>query len=659
MMDKRTILAFVLISALFLVWMQFFSPKPEPVKPGTGQTQSPQSPHDSGASSLPGRSTPPEAATVDLPEYRGRQNTGGRFITVETPLYTAQFNTLGARLYRFELKQFKNWYGKPAQLIADSTGFGGELALAYRSRDGRMINTGDLLYDVEAPPTITLKETDSVVITARLPLGAVAVGDSTPVIVKGKDTVRGSDTNRTPGAASGAIVKRFVFRGNSYGIGLDVTMDAMASQIDGSSYQLLWQKGLKYQEYNSVDEASKGNTKVMVAGSMVKFDAGDIGVTKTDTAKGEVAWAGLNTKYFAAALIPSKPVANGEVIVTTTSIGADSGGHVESVDMRFRVPYTKPTETTSFTLYAGPLDYNIVSDFGLTDMVDLGFTWIVRPIAQYFMLPFFRAIHAVIPNWGLVIIVFSLIMRGILWPLSIPQIKSSRKMQLLQPKIAELREKNADDPQKQQMATMALYREYGINPVGGCLPLLLQMPILYALWATLGSAIELRQADFALWIHDLSVPDVIATLPFSIPLLGNKLSGLALIMGVTLFIQQKMMISDPKQKAMVYMMPLLLTLTFTHFPSGLNLYYLMFNLLSIGQQIYLTKYSKNPMTLEEMRRQAGNKKPGWLATKMAEAQKMAEMQQQGAGRSGGSSGSKDIDGRTPVEPKPTKPKTRF
>jgi hypothetical protein len=86
MMDKRTILAFVLISALFLVWMQFFSPKPEPVKPGTGQTQSPQSPHDSGASSLPGRSTPPEVATVDLPEYRGRQNTGGRFITVETPL---------------------------------------------------------------------------------------------------------------------------------------------------------------------------------------------------------------------------------------------------------------------------------------------------------------------------------------------------------------------------------------------------------------------------------------------------------------------------------------------------------------------------------------------------------------------------------------------
>ena len=654
MMDKRTILAFVLISAIFLVWMQFFSPKPEPAKPGTAQTPAPLTPLDSGSAPVAGKNTPVETKAVDLPEYRGRQNTGGRFITVETPLYSAQFNTLGARLYRLELKKFRNWYGKPAQLIADSMGFGGELALAYRSRDGRVINTGDLLYDVEAPASITLKESDSVVITARLPLGATAVGDTTPAVAG--DTARHADTNRAPTATSGAIVKRFVFHGNSYGIGLDVTMDGMASQIDGSSYELLWEKGLKYQEYNSVEEATKGNVKVMVAGSMRKIDAGDIGLAKADTAKGEIAWAGLNIKYFAAAMVPAHPIANGQVIVNSYAAGADSGGHVESFGMRFRVPYTKPTETTSFIVYAGPLDYNIVSDYGLTDMVDLGFAWVVRPIAQYFMLPFFRAIHSVIPNWGLVIIVFSLIMRGILWPLSIPQIKSSRKMQLLQPKIAELREKNADDPQKQQMATMALYREYGINPVGGCLPLLLQMPVLYALWATLGSAIELRQANFGFWIHDLSVPDVIATLPFSIPLLGNKLSGLALIMGVTLFIQQKMMISDPKQKAMVYMMPLLLTLTFTHFPSGLNLYYLMFNLLSIGQQIYLTKYSKNPMTLEEMRRQAGNKKPGWLATKMAEAQKMAEMQQSGTGRSGGSSssGSKNVDGRTPVEPKPKK-----
>jgi YidC/Oxa1 family membrane protein insertase len=267
-------------------------------------------------------------------------------------------------------------------------------------------------------------------------------------------------------------------------------------------------------------------------------------------------------------------------------------------------------------------------------MVDLG-PHILRPIGEFFMLPVFRAVHSVIGNWGLVIIVFSILIRMLLWPLSIPQIKSSRKMQLLQPKIAEIRAQYADDQQRQQMETMKLYREYGVNPVGGCLPLVLQLPILYALWGTLSSVIDLRQAGFIFWIRDLSIPDVVLNLPFTIPLLGDKLAGLALLMGTTLFIQQKMMITDPKQKAMVYVFPLLLMLTFNHLPSGLNLYYLTFNLLSIGQQIYMTKYSKNSLTLEDMRREAGGKKKSWFAQKMEDAQKMADVQKGMSAKSNG------------------------
>jgi YidC/Oxa1 family membrane protein insertase len=250
-----------------------------------------------------------------------------------------------------------------------------------------------------------------------------------------------------------------------------------------------------------------------------------------------------------------------------------------------------------------------------------------------------------------VIIVFSLLIRLILWPLSIPQIRSSRKMQLLQPKITELRERFKDDSQRQQMETMTLYREYGINPVSGCLPMILQLPILYALWGVLSSAIDLRQAGFMLWIQDLSIPDQVAQLPFSIPLMGDKLSGLALVMGATLFIQQKMMITDPKQKAMIYFMPVLLTLTFNHLPSGLNLYYLTFNLLAIGQQVYMTKFARNTMTLEQMRKDNTGKKKGWLAQKMEEAQKMAEMQGRAPAKG---SGDKKVDGRTPVEPRKKK-----
>jgi YidC/Oxa1 family membrane protein insertase len=219
--------------------------------------------------------------------------------------------------------------------------------------------------------------------------------------------------------------------------------------------------------------------------------------------------------------------------------------------------------------------------------------FLVRPIAQYFILPLFLFLHKFISNWGLVIIIFSIIMKILLTPFTRYQMKSMKKMGELQPKMAAIREKYADDQQKQQQMMMKMYKEEKINPAGGCLPLLLQMPILYALFGVFSSTIELRQANFMLWIHDLAVPDVILQLPFKIPLFGiDYLSGLAILMGVTMFIQQKMTVKDPKQMAMVYMMPIMLTLLFTTLPAGLNLYYFMFNLLSIIEQYFVTRKGK-------------------------------------------------------------------
>ena len=141
---------------------------------------------------------------------------------------------------------------------------------------------------------------------------------------------------------------------------------------------------------------------------------------------------------------------------------------------------------------------------------------------------------------------------------------------------------------------MRLYKEYGVNPAGGCLPMLLQLPILYALWAVFSSTIDLRQASFIWWIDDLAVPDTILALPYRIPLIGiDKISGLALLMGVTMFVQQKMSVKDPRQKMMVWVMPVMLTLLFNSFPAGLNLYYFVFNLLSIAQQAWVNRQHKD------------------------------------------------------------------
>jgi YidC/Oxa1 family membrane protein insertase len=199
-----------------------------------------------------------------------------------------------------------------------------------------------------------------------------------------------------------------------------------------------------------------------------------------------------------------------------------------------------------------------------------------------------------------------------------------QKMQLLQPKITELKEKLKDDPTKQQKETMKLYSTYGINPMGGCFPMLLQMPVFIALWGVFQTAVELRQQHFVWWMSDLSRPDVIATLPFRIPIFAvNEISALALLMGITMFIQQKMTVKDPQQKAMVYIMPVMLTFLFMSFPSGLNLYYFCFNLLSIGQQYYLTHHTKG-IVLEPVKK--SDKKKGFFEKMMEAAEEKARTQ---------------------------------
>jgi len=201
--------------------------------------------------------------------------------------------------------------------------------------------------------------------------------------------------------------------------------------------------------------------------------------------------------------------------------------------------------------------------------------------------------------------------------------QSAQKMKLLAPELQKIKDKFPDDLTKQQQGTMALYSEYGINPASGCLPMVLQMPILYSLWVVLRSNIDLRQSSFIWWINDLSMPDVILAWDYSI--LGiSSISGLSLLMGITMFIQQKMTISDPRQQSMVYIMPVMFVFLFSSFPAGLNLYYFMFNVLGIIQQYWISNFSKNKVTLEDLRK--APKKESWMQKKMKEAQSMADSQ---------------------------------
>jgi len=191
--------------------------------------------------------------------------------------------------------------------------------------------------------------------------------------------------------------------------------------------------------------------------------------------------------------------------------------------------------------------------------------------------------------------------------------------------IAELKEKYKGDQQKIQKETMKLYSTYGINPAGGCLPMVLQMPILFALFAFFRVAIEIRHESF-LWIKDLASPDYVFALPFTIPLVNvDQITILAPLLGITMFFQQKMTVKDPSQKAMVYMMPVMMTFMFMGFSSGLNLYYMMFNLLSIIQQYYINKQQSHTKLVPVEKK---NQKQGFMQKMMAAAEEKQKTQKQ-------------------------------
>ncbi len=288
---------------------------------------------------------------------------------------------------------------------------------------------------------------------------------------------------------------------------------------------------------------------------------------------GRVRWAGARSRYFCILLMPLEGDARMDAFASAPS------GQVS--------PLVRTGET-SLSIYAGPVDYEELSAVGrgANKLVDFGWP-IIRWIGLLIYL-FLEKALSFISNWGLRILVLSAAMKLMLWPLSFSSARSMRRMQLVQPKVLEMQKKYANDPVRQRQEMQKLYKENGVNPLGGCLPLLLQMPIFFALYRVLESGIDLRGAGFLLWITDLSRPETL--IPFGTSVLG--LTGIGLLpvlMGVAMFLQQKMTTTDPSQKMMVYIMPVFMTWLFMKFPAGLTLYWFVNNLLSICEQMLLKR----------------------------------------------------------------------
>ncbi len=599
-MDRNTVLAFILIGLVLMLWLWFNTPDPSKMPQKTHDTTQVSRPQPNEEKVSETKTQVPSVDIIDtLGIYFSNVEKGkNQFVTVETPLIKVELNSTGGKFHRVFLKNYKEWYGGLVQVI--NTKLGGDLNLSFVTKDGKLISTSAFEFRPEFSQNyINLTEIDSI---------------TKSFVLKINDT--------------SLIRKKFTFYKDKYFVRVDFEFKGMDRIISGNRYSLDWENGIRFVEKNTFDEASFAKVDYYAANELFNFDATSFGEKIDKKISGVFDWVAIRNKYFTISFLPLNPDPDGMLELKGEKRALKNGGVIDqySISISKNIPNFQYAQD-AFNIYFGPIEYNTLRAHHptMTSIVDfgsfLGLTFIIRPIAEYLMLPLLKFLHSFIPNYGIVIIIFSLIIKIVLHPLTKQSMNSMKKMQLLQPMMNEIREKYKDDPQKMNQEVMKLYQTYGINPAGGCLPILLQMPILIALYGLFRATIELRQQPFILWITDLSIPDTILHLPFRLPLfMIDEISGLALLLGITMFIQQKMTITDPRQKAMVYLMPILLTLLFNSFPSGLNLYYFMFNLFSIAQQHYVNKFSK-PIELKPVDKKA---KKGFMQRLMEQAEENAK-----------------------------------
>ena len=558
-MDRNTITAFLFIAIILILYPLYLEIiTPEKIKPPGGNRQT------INQNETVTKKTTEKIETENVEAMASRRYTVYDFpaeeknITINSNLYQAIISTVGGgSIVSFKLKHHFLKNDSTVNLIDDKNKR--NLYLSFVSIDG--------------DPIVLKKawETDT-------SLRKIDVTEKSETIIFQQKVIY-NDQNYL-------IEKRLTFHPNSYSIDMFLNLSELSDIIHLGNYAVTWSGGLPQTENNPKDELTYFGGYIYQAGKPYAFEKLSSGIKDDPSYWGKVSgntdWIAVRSKYFVSALIPE--TGTGPVEVNLGKAGDNQNVYNYKAYFQANEPGSK------LSLYLGPLEYKRIKDLGvgLSSIMNFGIAPI-RPISKG-VLWLLKFLHQFIPNYGIVLVLFSVFVKILVYPLTKKSYQSTKEMQAIQPLVAGLKEKHKKDPTKLNKATMKLYKEHGVNPLGGCLPLLLQMPLLFALFQVFRSTIELRNAPFVFWINDLSGPDIVYHLPFSLPIYGDHIAVLPLIMGITMFLQQKMMPTQAsgQQKFMSYFMTGFFILLFNNFPSGLNLYYTLFNVFTILQQKYLT-----------------------------------------------------------------------
>ncbi len=557
MMDRNTLTALLLITLVLIItpyYMELVSPSTPILDEVVNEEENNQ--------------------TVEYREYEGSSNsqkdlitppkeTKEKIIKIENELYIATISSLcGGSIKSFEIKEHLKYDSSFVNLITPSNEK--NLLISFKDFNGSQIDL-DSGWDLQS-------NADSFYIEAARSITYTNILD-------GKK-----------------ITKVLTFYPNKFLIDIDVDITPLSNNTLANNYTITWLGGIPPTEKDSITESTYFYSYLYQGGELLDVKVGQDEEFSNDY-KGQTDWVATRSKYFVTCLLDD----SGEQF-TASNISA-SYKNKELYDLSVTLQSNK---VANISLYLGPLEYERIKNLNINLEAVMDFGWaIIRPISKS-VLWVLKTMNKVIPNYGIILVIFSILVKLIVYPLTKRSYQSTQAMQAIQPEINALREKHKNNPTKLNTATMELYKKKGVNPLGTCFPMLLQMPLLFALFTVFRSTIELRGEPFVFWIKDLSAPDVIFYLPFKVPLYGDYVCALPILMALSMFAQQKMMqptaATGPQadqQKIMQYFMMGFFFLLFNSFPSGLNLYYTLFNVLTIAQQKLTTNTQINTKAITQ------------------------------------------------------------
>jgi YidC/Oxa1 family membrane protein insertase len=554
-MEKRVLLAIVLCIIVLVLWEKFFVPKRQPAPPSTSPAveQVPPAPTkpDQAESTVPKIPTS-GAPAPSTPSFPAPAPHAGRDVRVETPLYRAVFTETGARLKSFVLKRYRETIEEdsPGKELVKTSRIE-DLPLAFNFVDRPVAALNLAPYVADSKTSVTVSEGQNHTLTFSY---------------------------EAPGWLR--ITRQYHFVADSYLIDLSVSVENLGDPWENAPTLSLI----------SLPLSAGGGSRYTFQGPSLLVN-NELEEVKFKKIKGEekfpgpIDWVAYTGQYFIMALLPVNLTPNHAQLealdAATQMVGVTLIGPKIALQPGVQQQF-------NYKLYLGPKEVNTLkaADPRLAKAVNFGwFDIIAQPLLV--CLKFFnRYLH----NYGYAIILLTLLIKLLFWPLTHKSYVSMKAMKKLQPKMQKIREKYKDDKEKMNQEVMQMYRTHKVNPIGGCLPMVLQIPVFFALYRLLYSSIAIRHAPFLWWINDLAAPDRFP-IGVQIPYLGNGLPILTVLMGVSMFAQQKMSPTggDPKMEKMMMMMPVVFTVFFVNFPSGLVLYWLVNNILSVGQQYYINK----------------------------------------------------------------------